>query len=120
MLYRNHHFAACTYLFVLRKRVVRIHAVSVNIVRVNGIASKIIGECDASLDQIMRGLVLDVDPTLVWEFRPDVSEQVAVFRSIPCDIVVAVTSLNQTGAEVADDEDVGVLVLRKITFVLFE
>lgn len=59
----------------------------------------------------MRSGVFDVQPSLLWEFRPEFTEERPVGGRVPESLVIAVASLDKAGVEVADDKGVWVLAL---------
>ena len=100
-----------TRLLIVRQLIIRIYAVSVDIVRVDCVAAEIACQGDAFFDQVLGRGVFNVDPALVGKFGPEVAEQGAVGGSVPGCVVVAVGGLDEAGVEVADYEYGGVLGL---------
>ena len=95
-----------THLLILRKLIVGINAVAIDIIGVDGIASDLISQGNTALDKLVRGSVLDINPSLVGELRPLSAEKSAICRCIPRAVIIAVARLHKAGIEVANDGDV--------------
>jgi len=103
------------HLLIVGKLSVRVNAVPVDVIGVNGVAPDSVSQGDTALDKFVRSSILNVDPSLVGKLRPLSAEKTAICRCVPRAAIVAVASLHEAGIEVANNGDVArALVLSNI------